>query len=124
MQQRDKYTGATLSAAAQTQVGNSPAVNRDLCLFMRVVCVYVCVCVTLCAWHQDSGRVLSRRKVSPSGSRVITREHRRDKKNDNNINGITGQRGAVPGESRRRISSMFYGNMADMNPTYNKHGTQ
>lgn len=37
--QRDKYTGATLSAAAQTQVGRGPAVNRDLCLFMRV-----CVC--------------------------------------------------------------------------------
>lgn len=48
MQQRDKYTGATLSAAAQTQVGNSPAVNRDLCLFMRVVCVCMCMCMLMC----------------------------------------------------------------------------
>lgn len=37
----DKYTGGTLSAAAQTRVGTNPAVNRDLCL---------CTCVRARAW--------------------------------------------------------------------------
>lgn len=39
----DKYTGGTLSAAAQTRVGRNPAVNRDLCLCM-------CVCVRVTLW--------------------------------------------------------------------------
>lgn len=93
-QQQHKHTLAT----AQLLIG------IFVCLRVRFVCACVCanVCVTLWIWILDNGRVLSRRKVSPSGSRVITREHRRDKKYIylyiyiHNINGVTGQQGCHP----------------------------
>lgn len=66
----DKYTGGTLSAATQTQVGNIPAVKRGL---------YLCMCVFE-SRGEKRRRVLPSREVLPSGRTVITQEHIEDKK--------------------------------------------